>query len=901
MKNKFKLVAALGIVCGALTFTGCTDFADDINALDDRLTAVENTLSSLQSQIESGAVIQSITSSENGVTITLTNGETYTITNGEDGTPGTVIEISEDGYWVIDGVKTDWRAYGADGQDGQDGKDGADGADGVDGQNGKDGADGQDANTVYYYPGDDYYWHKVTYSPDGTLISDEVTDIDWRGSYNGVTAIYDSVNGTLTFYGVDGSDEAIVISLWSQLKSLAFVPEVMAQGLGVIEFYSIMDADGDFVATNSPVVTYRMNPSNADISSVDFSFINRDVTTRVSGDETNLISIVGEPVSDGEGGLLFTVSANDSDALPADATVTGKQVMVALRAVSSKTSEEIVSDYAFVQAKDLVDFSIIDYDKYYADPSSVVAFSVTLPELTDEADFPLLYSDELDIRAAVETYASEVPAALPEIFVTPEYEFELVEYYGADGVTDQSKYVRIDDGVLSVDKSLLPESDGRAAVGRTPVVRVTAYVDGVEIAECYIKVEVVETEEPEQSIPEKTYITVEAEIEYTEIDPDNGEVFPVSWTMLNEQVLDALNMSYSEFTAAYNVNDVVVTYKVETAGDFGTTAPAGISYDASGDFDPTSTNAVSIVITNAVDENTYGTVKVVIPSYNDKLNGDVAIEFNYSVSHEHVWPAFNPDYLKPNTTNTVQVKGKLVNGAWEMQSSMKEHFEDYLADYENANNHVDLKFAIQPLVNGVPVKIGETAANAVAQEGAEITGSNYEDQEIALNAPLEGTKTYIVTAYTELANGNYCEMTYNVEFISPFAVTASDFSLKTLTAGTSSEDVKSHVVVSDLDGNVIYSDGAATAYATSTYMLSSSDFTFTYGLLFNEDDSAYDTEVSFGGGLTIDDDGVVSWSNDGTTLQKDKLAGYSVEVAVSTICVVEDTGTITVLSSANSK
>ena len=54
--------------------------------------------------------------------------------DGTDGTPGTngsdgftpTIEISADGYWIINGVKTEHKAIGTDGKDGVDGEDGKD-------------------------------------------------------------------------------------------------------------------------------------------------------------------------------------------------------------------------------------------------------------------------------------------------------------------------------------------------------------------------------------------------------------------------------------------------------------------------------------------------------------------------------------------------------------------------------------------------------------------------------------------------------------------------------------------------------------------------------------------------------------------------------------------------------
>ena len=63
---------------------------------------------------------------------------TLNITNGKDGVTPTV-EISEDGYWVINGETTSTKAVGVDGQNGTNGTNGQDGKDGKDG---KDGADG---------------------------------------------------------------------------------------------------------------------------------------------------------------------------------------------------------------------------------------------------------------------------------------------------------------------------------------------------------------------------------------------------------------------------------------------------------------------------------------------------------------------------------------------------------------------------------------------------------------------------------------------------------------------------------------------------------------------------------------------------------------------------------------
>ncbi len=54
---------------------------------------------------------------------------------GDNGTTPT-IQISTDGYWIINGVKTEHKAIGKDGIDGEDGKDGADGNPGANGSDG---------------------------------------------------------------------------------------------------------------------------------------------------------------------------------------------------------------------------------------------------------------------------------------------------------------------------------------------------------------------------------------------------------------------------------------------------------------------------------------------------------------------------------------------------------------------------------------------------------------------------------------------------------------------------------------------------------------------------------------------------------------------------------------------
>ena len=226
MKKFFRMVMALSLVGGAFAFTGCTDYEDDINALDDRVSALESTVADLQSQIEAGAVITSVTQSDNGITVTLSNGQSYEITNGKDGAngadgaDGSVVEIREDGYWYIDGVKTEYPAT-------------------------SEGAAGKDAPTVYYVPGtegdEEGFWVKVT-EEEGKEPVREVTDITWLPEGT-LTAVWNPETQTLYIYNAEGSNgEPVVISSTTGMVTSV---DLVASYYDINSFGEVVDVDED--------------------------------------------------------------------------------------------------------------------------------------------------------------------------------------------------------------------------------------------------------------------------------------------------------------------------------------------------------------------------------------------------------------------------------------------------------------------------------------------------------------------------------------------------------------------------------------------------------------------------------------------------------------------------------
>ena len=112
----------------ALSFAACStdDLEQNIDTLTSRVESVEaqvqalnNNMNVIRVLLDGNKTIQTATEDQaTGTwTLLLSNGETLTLTPGNtDDTTYPVIEISEDGYWVIEGVKSDRRAEAEDGQ-----------------------------------------------------------------------------------------------------------------------------------------------------------------------------------------------------------------------------------------------------------------------------------------------------------------------------------------------------------------------------------------------------------------------------------------------------------------------------------------------------------------------------------------------------------------------------------------------------------------------------------------------------------------------------------------------------------------------------------------------------------------------------------------------------------------
>lgn len=386
MNKKFVGALLLGsLIMAGGTFTGCSDYDDDINSVNERVDEVRSTLEALQTQVNEGATISGVEKTDNGVVVTLSDGTTFELTNGKDGadgaagTPGSVITIGENGNWIIDGVDSGYPAQGPQGEKGEQGEQGPQGEPGTPGSS--------VAGGIYYYPGTEGefegFWVKVEIDAEGNR-TETNSGVAWTNPVaGGVSVVWDIYNETLTVDGVEGG-ETVVINLSRILKALVFAPELYLDGVeatkyeyldgnyvtlegqvagdyfdelkGEVVRYNIPDlnrpvAAGAYTLGSKDEVVYHMNPSSAAEDDYDYRFLYDNpeyISTRANGAgvTVNYLNKVKE-----DGDLKVTYQLESPELLAGkggEHTESSNISVMALEAKTLNASEEktITSDYA---------------------------------------------------------------------------------------------------------------------------------------------------------------------------------------------------------------------------------------------------------------------------------------------------------------------------------------------------------------------------------------------------------------------------------------------------------------------------------------------------------------------------------------------------------------------------
>lgn len=231
MKRKYLSALLMGAltVASVSTFTSCKDYDDDISNLQKQIDANATAIKQIEDLIKGGGVIKTVSEATDGVTVTLSNGQSFNIkngTNGVDGTPGTAWTISDDGFWVKDGEKTDYKAIGEKGDTGPQGPQGPQGPAGAAG------SDATAASYEYYVPNAETGYFDI-YKNGEKVKQSNVKFV--QETPNSITASLDKQNLILT--GVKGiSGEKVVISLTGDLTGLVFMPNLYLDGIETLTY-----------------------------------------------------------------------------------------------------------------------------------------------------------------------------------------------------------------------------------------------------------------------------------------------------------------------------------------------------------------------------------------------------------------------------------------------------------------------------------------------------------------------------------------------------------------------------------------------------------------------------------------------------------------------------------------
>lgn len=616
MNKKYFSVLLMGAMTVATvgTVTSCKDYDDDISNLQEQIDKLSETIKNIQTQIDNGAILTSVTPTENGMTITLNqNGQpkTYTISNGKDGQNGKSWKIGDNGNWWYDEgngyVDSKLPARGEKGEKGDKGDNGEAGEAGVAGAAGKEGK--------YYVPNPETGCFDIY--QDGKKL--ESTNIAYTATAaNAITATWEK--GVLTLVGVkDATDGKIVLNLNSVLRAMVFNPSHYVDGVEAIDLATYeyqplgvkkVDADGDF-ATDAPFdalladgvtveprmyfapdmkASYFLNPSNADVTedANDYKFLMSSATytdfTRAAAN--NIFTM--KKVENKDGKLNVTAKYDGEAIKQLKRTMTRDREMTLVALQYTKDDATVTSDFATLSTSDYADVHILSAKSAHTDWQAwlytnagwaITSDKSTWDNVTPVAEVKYDNDKGIDLRSLIRTswwtnstgYTTVETTNATEEKVKEagfKYSFELVGYHTGANATSQSAHAAIAaDGYTlrpqAVDDNGKQQAYGvgaqtRAIIGREPLVRVILNdtVHNKIAAVAYMKIKIAEnvtTADPTAiTVPfsDNTAFTLNCD------DTNPALNKKVTWYEIENKILaDAqVNMSKTEFEDTYELD-----------------------------------------------------------------------------------------------------------------------------------------------------------------------------------------------------------------------------------------------------------------------------------------------------------------------------------------------------------
>lgn len=617
MNKKYFSVLLMGAMTVATvgTVTSCKDYDDDISNLQEQIDKLSETIKNIQTQINNGAILTSVTPTENGMTITLNqNGQpkTYTISNGKDGQNGKSWKIGDNGNWWYDEgngyVDSKLPARGENGKDGENGTNGENGAAGENGKNGK-----------YYVPNPETGCFDIY--QDGKKL--ESTNIPYTATAeNAITATWEK--GVLTLVGVkDAVDGKIVLNLNSVLRAMVFNPSHYVDGVEAIDLATYtyqplgvkkVDADGDFatdapfnalladgVTVESPLyfapdmkASYFLNPSNADVTeeAKDYKFLmsSAKYTDFTRAAATSIFTVKKVENKDGK---LYVTAKYDGEAIKQlEKTNNTNREMPLVALQYTKDDAVVTSDFATLSTSDYMDVRILSAKSTYTDwraclftnaNTAITSDKSTWDYITPVAEVKYDNDKGIDLRSLIRTswwlrnyHGSKSGYVTVETENATEekvkeagfkYSFELVGYHTGVNLTSQSAHAAIAaDGYTlrpqAVDDNGKQQAYGaaqtRAIIGREPLVRVILNdtVHNKIAAVAYMKIKIAEnvtTADPTQITKDFADNTAFT-LNCDDANPALNK--KVTWYEIENKILadNEVNMSKVEFEDTYQLD-----------------------------------------------------------------------------------------------------------------------------------------------------------------------------------------------------------------------------------------------------------------------------------------------------------------------------------------------------------
>lgn len=510
--TKFLHIVMCMVLGLSVSMTSCKDYDDDIDGLNQRVDALEKSLSELSTDFGSLAYVKSVTFADGVLTVTPSEGQAQAYTIPDEDTNTTYsLDVQSDGQKVTITLKgndgsSDVKSFDLPQAESFDGKNLTVDNDGYICYNGvPTGVKLPEATAAFdaskltlgddncvYYNGEKTGVELDVFNP--ALLTVKDNKVLYAGEETGVTLpvapkldikeIKDGSGAIIAYAITYGDNETVNLKVVSEkLQGLVFIPDFYYQGIEAMSAYTFFynelkdmpaaNADAKFEDYEEPVkgdeasvtpnfvARYHLNPSNvrADLLKVEnMKFLAEDkMYTKAAG--VVMPEILDRTVENG----ILTVQANLSEGLLKDIEKDGEVTVLALQVGTRGEAGDtlITSDYAAIKAVSLENLVLGDATK--GEIQDVHFYTTAQEAIDNDPQFNIAWNNDkgLDVAELVNTHYDYIlgdytahhmldanAATGDSKLYGLKYSFGLVGYTDGNNLTSQSAHAAFDGSIL---------------------------------------------------------------------------------------------------------------------------------------------------------------------------------------------------------------------------------------------------------------------------------------------------------------------------------------------------------------------------------------------------------------------------------------------------------------------